>query len=386
MSVFSPVRPTTVKIDLDNLAINFHTVKKFIGEDIEYMAVVKADAYGHGAAACAKRLETEGVNWFGVALPEEGAALRNSGIKIPILVLCGFWEGQENLLIANDLTPVIYQLEKAETFNRAAKNKGVKAKVHIKIDTGMGRIGVRFEDTENFAKGLKKFENLSIEGVMTHFAVADKLSENDFTDLQIDRFEHSVSIIESAGFQPKYKDLANSPGAIAHDNARGNLVRIGGILYGLGGDVLPQEIKKPKLKPVMSLISNVSLLKRVPKGETLGYGRTFQTEKDSLIATIPIGYHDGYSRGLSNCGRVIINGEYAPVIGRISMDWTLADVTEISNVKVNDEVILIGGQNGIKISAEELAEKTETISYEVTCGINSRVNRVYVGSKKKSLV
>lgn len=379
-------RPTKVKIDLDNLAVNFHTVKKFIGADIAYMAVVKADAYGHGSVNCAKRLEIEGVDWFGVALPEEGVALRASGIKLPILVLCGFWQGQAKSLLENKLTPVVYQLRNAAEINQAARDKGVEAKVHIKIDTGMGRIGVRFEEVEKFIVGLKKFKNLSIEGLMTHFAVADKLSENTFTDLQINRFNQAVGMFESQGFRPKYKDLANSPGAIAHSNARGNLVRLGGILYGLGDDVLPKEIEKPNLKPVMSLISSISHLKTVPKGETLGYGRTFQTDKDSIIATIPIGYHDGYSRALSNCGRIIINGEYAPVVGRISMDWTLADVTEISNVKVDDEVILIGEQNGLRISAEELAEKAETISYEITCGINNRVCRVYVESKKKSSV
>ena len=373
-------RPTWAEINLDNLAFNFRSVKKFVGEDIEYMAVVKADAYGHGAVCCAKRLEKEAVDWFGVALPEEGLELRENGIKTRVLCLGSFWSGQENLLLENNLTPVVYQLEIAEKFNRAAKDKNVTANVHVKIDTGMGRIGVRFDAVKDFVEGLKKFENLRVEGVMTHFAAADNLRENDFTFEQIRRFDRAVEIFEADGFRPKYKDLANSPGAVAHANSRRNLVRIGGILYGLGGDVLPKEIEAPELKPVMSLQTRVAHLKRVPKGETLGYGRTFATEKDSLIATIPIGYQDGFHRLLSNRGKVIVNDCFAPVVGRISMDWTILDVTRVPNVKVNDEVILIGRQNRLEIKAEDLARQINTISYEITCGINRRVVRKYVES------
>jgi alanine racemase len=174
--------------------------------------------------------------------------------------------------------------------------------------------------------------------------------------------------------------LANSPGAIAHEKSRGNLVRLGGVLYGLGGDVLPKGIVKPDLKPVMSLHTRIAHLKNLPKGETIGYGRTFLTQRDSTIATIPIGYQDGYRRSLSNRGRVIVKSFFAPVVGRISMDWTVIDVTKILDVKVNDEVILIGEQNELIVTAEELAEKIDTISYEITCGINRRVTRKYVES------
>ncbi len=373
-------RPTWAEINLENLAFNFHSVKQFVGEKIKYMAVVKADAYGHGAVECAKKLEREGIDWFGVALPEEGLELRNSGITKLILCLGGFWSGQEKLLLNQRLTPVIYQIEKAELFNRAAQERGTIADIHVKIDTGMGRIGVRYDGIIEFAEKLKQFKNLRLEGVMTHFASADNLSKNDFTNLQIERFYEAVSIFEEKGFRPIYKDLANSPGAIAHENSRGNMVRLGGVLYGLGGDVLPKEIEKPQLKPVLALFTRITHLKRVPKGETLGYSQTFTTEKDSLIATIPIGYQDGYSRVLSNKGRAIVNGKYARVVGRVSMDWTILDVSDVQNVKINDEVILIGESDDLRISAEELAEQTETISYEITCGISRRVTRRYVGS------
>lgn len=374
-------RPTLAEINLNNLAFNFHSVKQFVGDKCEYMAVVKADAYGHGAVECAKRLEYEGADWFGVALPEEGIELREAGIERPILCLGGFWRDQASLLLENNITPVIFRVEQAEDFNSTALKRGIFAAVHLKIDTGMGRLGVRFDEVEEFAAHLKKLANLRIEGVMTHFAVADNLSENEFTDKQIRRFYEAVNTLSKYGFDPVYKDLANSPGAIAHENAVGNMVRLGGVLYGLGGDVLPKEIEKPELKPVMSVHTRISHLKKVPKGETLGYSRTFKTQKDSIIATIPIGYEDGYRRGLSNRGQVIVKGVLAPVVGRVSMDWTIIDVTDVPNVKIDDKVTVIGKQDQQKIYAEDLAQILDTISYEITCGINRRVGRQYVGSK-----
>ena len=374
-------RPTWAEINLDNLAYNLRSVKKFVGQNLKYMAVVKADAYGHNSVECARRLEAEGIDWFGVALPEEGVELRDAKIKKPILCLGGFWTGQEKLLLDNNLTPVVYQIDKAARLNQAAKMQGITSDIHIKIDTGMGRIGVRFDEVLEFSEKLKDFKNLRVEGLMTHFAAADNLSENDFTDLQINRFKESAAIFESKGFQPVFKDLANSPGAIVHEKSRADMVRLGGVLYGLGDDILPKEIEKPELKPVMSITTKIAHLKRVPKGETLGYSRTFETQKDSLIATIPIGYQDGLPRFLSNKGRVLLNGRFAPIVGRISMDWTILDVTDIPNVKLEDEVVIIGEQNGFNITAEELAQKTNTISYEITCGINRRVLRKYVGSK-----
>ena len=282
-------RPTWAEINLDDLAHNFHSVKNFISEPIKFMAVVKADAYGHGAVRCAKKLAAAGIDWFGVALPEEGLELRENKIQTPILCLGGFWSGQENFVIENNLTPVIFRLDIAEKLNDAARKKDTIVDVHIKIDTGMGRIGIRFEEANNFAEQLKRLSNLRIDGIMTHFAAADNLAENNFTNLQIKQFNEAVKIFEAKGFQPTYRDLANSPGAVAHPNSYGNMVRLGGVLYGLGGDVLPAEIVKPELKPVLSLHTRIAQLKRVPKGETLGYSRTYTTTKDSIIATVPIG-------------------------------------------------------------------------------------------------
>ncbi|MEO6333662.1 MAG: alanine racemase, partial [Pyrinomonadaceae bacterium] len=347
MSEIVSQRPTWAEIDLDNLAFNFRSAKEFISTDTKYMAVVKGDAYGHGGIECARRLEAEGVDWFGVALPEEGVELRRAGIRKLILCLGGFWEGQETLALNYSLTPVIFQIEKAAILNEAAAKRGTDVSIHVKVDTGMGRIGVRFDQVNDFAIALRSLTHLRLEGVMTHFAAADDLAQTDFTRLQIERFNSAVAIFREKGFNPAYLDLANSPGAVAHPSSRSNLVRLGGILYGLGGDVLPGGIPKPELRPVMSVHTRVAHLKRVPAGETVGYGRTFETKVESLIATVPIGYQDGYSRTLSNTGRAIIRGSYAPVAGRISMDWTMLDVSDVDGVEVGDEVTLIGETGGL---------------------------------------
>jgi alanine racemase len=373
-------RPTWSEIDLNSLAFNFRSVKEFVGNDIRYMAVVKADAYGHGAVACAKRLEAEGVDWFGVAIPEEGVELRSAGISKPILCLGGFWQGQETLLFEYDLATVIYSTGMAESLNNAAFEHNTIAKIHLKIDTGMGRVGFTLSEIDAFIEKALKLKNLEVEGIMTHFAAADDLSENAFTNLQIERFNNVVRRFAGIGINPKYQDLANSPGAIAHQNSHGNMVRLGGVLYGLGGDVLPADIEKPELRPVMSLRTTIAQLKVVSKGTPLGYSKTFTTQRDSLIATIPMGYHDGLPRSLSNRGQVIINGAKAPIVGRISMDWTIIDVTEIKDVKVGDNVIVIGKQSESLILAEDLSRELGTISYEITCGISRRVPRVFVGN------
>jgi alanine racemase len=368
-------RPTRAEIHLDNLAFNFRSVKERIGDDVGYMAVVKADAYGHGAVRCAKTLESAGADWFAVALPEEGVELRLSGIEKPILCLGSFWVGQENLILQNGLTPAVFRAEIAERLDRAAKERGVQVSAHVKIDTGMNRIGVRFDEIKDFAENLKKFENLRIDGLMTHFASAD--CDAEFTNLQIERFREAVEIFREKGFRPKHLDMANSPGALGYEKARGNMVRLGGVLYGLCEDVLPKDIEPPELRQVMTLHTKIAFIKRVPPDESIGYSRTYRTEKDSLIASIPIGYHDGYMRAFSNRARVIVNGTYAPVVGRISMDWTLIDVTGVKNAQVGDEVVLIGESGGLRVTAEELASHCGTISYEVTCGINPRVPRIY---------
>lgn len=378
MNELSGQRPTWAEIDLDALAFNFRSVKEFVGDGVEQMAVVKANAYGHGAVPCARRLEAEGADWFAVATIEEGVELRQAGIAKPTLVFGGFWPGQELAVLNHDLTPVVYRIDQAESLASAAR-QGEPAKIHVKIDTGMGRVGFRWDAIGEVADRLTAIPNLEIEGLMTHFAVADKLEENEFTNDQMARFTQAVDIFHSKGFRPRYIDMANSPGAVAHPMSRAKMIRPGGVLYGLGGDVLPRGIEKPELRPVMSVKTKIAMIKSVPRGETIGYGRTFTTARDSAIATIPIGYHDGIPRSVSNKGRVIINGKFAPVVGRVSMDWITIDITDAPETSVGDVVTVIGQDGGRSILAEDIAEITDTISYEITCGIGPRVPRVYTG-------
>lgn len=350
-------------------------LRRFVGAEVKVMAVVKADAYGHGAVLCARRLAAEGADWFGVALPEEAVELRENGVEQPILLLGGFWAGQEKLCLQHRVTPIVYNLEMAESLNRAASESNLIADVHVKIDTGMGRLGVRFDAVGKFAEALKHLKNLRVDGLLTHFAAADDEAANDFTNLQTEKFKQAVEIFRAKGFRPVWFDLANSPGTLAHQSAWGNLVRIGGALYGIGKDIFPPSATVENLLPVMSVKSKITLLKNVLAGETIGYSRSFKTVRNSVIATVPIGYNDGLPRALSNNGRALVNNHFVPIVGRVSMDLTILDVTDVPNVKLLDEVIFIGSQADKQITVEDVARRANTISYEITCGIGKRVPR-----------
>jgi alanine racemase len=371
-------RPTWAEIDLDALASNFQTVREQVGPAIRIMAIVKADAYGHGAAQCARRLAAEGADWFGVALPEEGIELRRAGIRQPILCLGGFWAGQEQACLRHNLTPVVYRLDMIEALDRAARAACVIADVHVEIDTGMGRLGVRYDAAREFARALSSFKNIRVDGIMTHFAAADDPDRDCFTNEQAARYREVVEMFGEHGMKPTYQDMANSAATYAHPNVWGNMVRPGGMLYGLWRDILPPAPRAPRLRPVMSVHSRIMLLKRVLKGETLGYGCTFEASRETLVATLPIGYNDGYVRAISNRGRVIVRQSLAPVVGRISMDFTLIDVTDVPGVALNDRVTLLGEESGISVHAEEIAKTAGTLSYEITCGISHRVPRYYL--------
>ena len=371
-------RPTWAYLNLDALASNFHIVKNRVRPDVSVMAVVKANAYGHGAVECAKRLENEGADWFGVALPEEGIELRAAGITKPILCLAGLWPGQAEACLQHSLTPVVYRLDIMEALDRAAQDRGVVADVHVKIDTGMGRLGVRFDEVLDFLPKLKQFSHLRIDGLMTHFAAADEPRCGPLTTEQIHRFDSEVNAFRENGFRPTYLHAANSAGIFAQPASWGNMVRPGGVLYGLWRDILDPEHRDEPFKPVMSLHSRITFLKWVPQGETVGYGCTFEAASKTLVATVPIGYDDGYMRALSNRGHALIRGSMATVIGRISMDLTLIDVTNVPGVQLDDEVLLMGNDGQFSITAEDLAKTAGTLSYEVTCGIGARVPRIYV--------
>ena len=374
-------RPTWAAIDLNKLAANYQSIRALVRRETMIMAMVKANAYGHGAVMCARRLAREGADWFGVALPEEGMELRGGGIENPILCVGGFWEGQAPACLQHKLTPVVFRLDMLRAFDLAARDAGVVADVHVKVDTGMGRLGVRHDQLQDFVRELDQFSNVRVDGVLTHFAAADDVACQPLTLEQMRRFEDAVALFREYGHRPTHLHLSNSAAIYGHQEAWGTMVRPGGVLYGLWRDILPPSVGDPTLQPVMSLHSRITLLKWVPEGETIGYGCTFEASRKCLVATLPIGYHDGFMRGLSNRAHVIVRGTFAPVVGRVSMDLTLLDVTSVAGVEVGDEVTLLGRDSQdpeLEITAEDLARIAGTLSYEVACGISERVPRVYV--------
>jgi alanine racemase len=373
-------RPTRAEINLDNLVHNFLQMREETGKDVAVMPAMKADAYGHGAIRCARVLEQAGADWFGVALPEEGLKLRAAAIRTPILCLSGFWEGQEDLLLRERMTPTIFRVDLLEKLDRAAQSANVIADYHLKIDTGMGRLGVPWTEVGNFLHEISSLKNVRLDGVMSHFATADEPEKESFTIEQMSRFDNAINKVLSFGHRPHWIHQANSAATHAYPNSRNNLVRPGGIIYGLWQDVVNLTVPPLDWRPVMSLHTQINFVKTVAAGIPLGYGGTFVTERESRIATLSIGYEDGLRRRLSNRGRVIVRGKYAPIVGRISMDLTMIDVTDIPDAKIGDDVVIIGRQGASEITAADIGETLGTISYEVICGISERVPRVYVGT------
>jgi alanine racemase len=385
MSSFVSGRPTWVEVSLPRLAANCRVVKQLLIEKAngiinqwplppveQLMAVVKADAYGHGAARCAQVLAEAGADWFGVALIEEAIELRAAGITQPIFCLGGCWPEQADEVIRHQLTPALFTLEAAAALHHAASQP---LNVHLKVDTGMSRYGVPLADLPAFLAALQPFTNLRIDGLMTHLANADD-TDHQHTNQHIATFRKAEAMLAAHGHQITWRHLANSAATHGHLTG-GNLVRVGALLYGLTGDVLQPRPPHPNVKPVLSLHSRVALLKTVSVGTTIGYGATFTTARASRIATIPIGYADGYRRDLSNCGEVLIRGQRAPIVGRVSMDLTTVDVTDIPDAAFGDEVILLGAQGGEAIRAEDLARQLKTVSYEIVTGISARVPHLY---------
>ncbi|MGE0131821.1 MAG: alanine racemase [Blastocatellales bacterium] len=377
--MFNQQRPTWAEISLPALKHNYLTIKGHLSAAAQLMAVVKANAYGHGAVECARALESIGADWFGVALVEEGIELRQAGINRPIFCLGGFWRGQADDVIARDLTVAVYRFDQAEELNDCARALGKNINFHLKVDTGMGRLGIPLSGVAEFALSLGQFDHIKLDGVMTHFADADSV-EPDYTERQIARYDEAVEILRQLGFNPSWRHLANSAGIHAYPQSHGNLARVGAAMYGLSRDVLSPRLEPFDLRPVMSLRSRIVMLKTVPAGTPLGYGCAFTTASESRIATLPIGYADGLRRLHSNNGSVLVRGCLAPIVGRVSMDLTIVDVTDVPGVELGDEVILIGEQNNLRIAAEDLAEQIGTISYEIVTGISARAPRLYVNA------
>lgn len=368
-------------IDLDDICHNIKEIKRVVGQDVKIMPVIKADGYGHGSVPVAKALNEIGVDAFAVAILEEGITLRNNGIRQPIVILGYTAEYQYSSLIQYEIQPTVFCYEMAESLSKIASALGKDAKIHIKIDTGMNRIG--FKPTDEALETIKRIfalPNIKIEGIFTHFACADEMDKTSAKD-QKRKFDEFVARLEKEGIKIPIKHVSNSAAIIDMDRCRMDMVRSGIITYGLYPS---EEVAKDviHLKPAMSLKTHIVYIKEVEAGEGVSYGHTFVTKRPTKIATIPVGYADGYPRALSSKGRVLIRRQYAPIIGRVCMDQFMVDVTDIEDVSVMDEVTLIGKDGDYRISVEEVADMAGSFNYEFVCGIGKRVPRVYIQDGK----
>ena len=363
------------RIDIDAILHNLGECKHRIPEGTKVLAVIKADGYGHGAVELAHQLEDK-VDYFGVAIIEEAVELRRAGIKKPILILGYTSPSQDDLLINYDITQNIYTYDMAKRLSDRAVALGKKVKFHIGLDTGMSRVG--FQDNDESVEQIKKIvklPNLVLEGIFSHYARADELVKTT-AFLQSERFDLFIDKLEKAGINIPIKHLSNSA-AVEELEKHYDMVRFGISLYGLYPS---EEVDKSSvdLIPAMELRTKIVNLKTVPAGCGVSYGHTFVTQRETRVATIPVGYADGYPRALSSKGRVIVNGQFAPIIGRVCMDQFMIDVTDIEGeLNIEDEVILMGSDNGCTISAEEIGDMSASFNYEFVCGVARRVPRIY---------
>lgn len=367
---------THVQVHLDNIRFNIENIKKAVGAQCRILIAVKANAYGHGAVEVAKMAEKAGVDWLGIATVPEAIQLRQAGIKLPILKFSPVFPEEMTAALENDLTIAVVELENVRLLQQSAARLGKTINVHLKIETGMGRIGATAEQALLIAKEIiEKCPNLKLQGAMTHLPVSDEANKT-FTGRQIDRFKkHVKAIEEELKFKFDLVHCANSGAVLAHPEGWLDMVRPGIMIYGFyPAPDTPQTIE---LKPGLSFKTRVSFLKKVEKGSSIGYGRTWIAPEDTWIATFPAGYADGFNRLFSNMGRVLIGGESYPVVGRVCMDQSMCNLGPETEVRVGDTVTLIGRDGDEEINAYEWAEKLQTITYEVTCQINSRVERFF---------
>lgn len=373
-------RPTFCSIDLGALCRNFQEVRKKTGRGVKILSMVKANAYGHGACEVSKALEETGSDAFGVATLEEGLELRRAGIQAPILILAGLYPDQLDAVLRHRLTPAVYDLETLHGLEALARRRKMSVNIHLKVDTGMGRIGLPALDTDSWLPDLHKLSALRLEGVFSHFSQAERV-EGNYTQRQLETFRHVIQKLRDSGHTPPLIHLANSAAVITLPEAHFTMVRPGLVLYGIHPS--PEMGDRVTLRPVLSWKTRILQLKRVSKGTSISYGQTFVTKRESLIATLPIGYADGYPRLLSNRGAVLVRGKRAPIAGKVCMDLTMIDVTDIAGVELGSEVVLLGKQEDEFISADELAAWAETISYEILTSISARVPRIYHRSKEE---
>ncbi|MHB9110233.1 MAG: alanine racemase [Armatimonadota bacterium] len=383
------MRPAWVEVDLSAIRENIRAVNACVGHDTGVLAVVKADAYGHGLAPVARAVLEGGATMLGVAIPEEVSALREAGITAPALILGCTLPHQADQIVAMGASAVVSYPEAAQALAVAACKQNTRVRVHVKVNTGMGRVGVRWHEAADFIRSVAQLPNLELEGVMTHFATAD---EEDLSPAreQLDRFLGVVQELESHGIRPRYRHASNSAAITFLPGAHLDLVRPGLLTYGIPPAPLaadyPAEARtgvsdRPlpvALRPALSLKARIVQVHHLPAGDAVGYGLTYRAKRDSIFALLPLGYADGVSRALSNRGHVILRGRRAPIAGRVSMDQTIVDVTGIPGVAVGDTAVLIGEQDGERITAWEVGLAMGSIAYEALTGLSVRLPRVYL--------
>ncbi|MGC2209165.1 MAG: alanine racemase [Candidatus Korobacteraceae bacterium] len=380
-------RPTWAEVSLSALRQNFRTVQRHVGSQVTICAVVKADAYGHGAVECSRALESEGAQWLGVTSLDEAIPLRNAGIRANILLMTGFWRGEENEIVRLRLTPTVWEPWQIESLERAAAALGARHPVHLKVDTGMGRLGVAVEELPALLSTLEAARHLALEGFSTHLASSEIMDAPSVAE-QERRFEEARRMVREAGLEPAFVHVANTSAVISRRETWNSMVRPGIALYGYhlpfqraGREVSGGTLRLP-VKPVLTWKTRILSLRNFAANQALGYGGTYVTKAPAHVAVLPVGYADGYNRQLSNRGRVIVREHYAPIVGRISMDLTLADVTGIPGIAVGDEVILLGSLDsknidGLSVDALEHADLANSTPYEILCNISKRVPRKY---------
>ncbi len=378
-----PQRATYAEINLNAFRGNLRTVKTALGPEVGVLAVVKADAYGHGAVPCAQAAVEVGADWLGVGIVQEGIELRESGLSAPILVLGSVFPNEVEALIQHDLSTVLTTHALADALEKAAAQAGKTVGVHVKVDTGMGRLGATMEDFPSLLERVGKSKNLVVQGVSTHFSCADE-EDPEYTRLQISRFREVLERAEKSGLDVPYIHSANSAAMIKYPETWHNLTRPGLILYGalLSEALIPFAESFAKgvggFQPVMQWKSRIIQVNTLPPGAGLSYGKTQSTRRESRIATLPLGYADGLARNLSNKMHVLVRGRRTPQVGNICMDMILIDVTEVPEAREGDEVVIIGTQGEESIRVEEVAAQSGTLPYETLCAVGKRVPRVYL--------
>ncbi|NMA92731.1 MAG: alanine racemase [Firmicutes bacterium] len=373
----SGFRPTWLEIDLDSIVHNIQQFQRLLGPRVKIAAVVKADGYGHGAVEVSRAAVAAGASYLMVAFLEEGVELRQAGIDAPILLLGYTDPAQVPALCRYNLIPSVFDLEVAHRMSAELVRQGSELPVHIKVDTGMGRLGILPGGAAEFITGVSRLPGLKLEGVYTHLAAADE-EDPEFTENQLQQFNRVIECCRNHGISPSFYHAANSAAASAYPGSRFNLVRLGLSLYGYYPSVVLRGKNFISLKPALSFKSRVVYLKEVPPGTAISYGCTHVASARSLIATVPVGYGDGYRWALSNRARVLLRGRRVPVVGRVCMDHLMLDLTGVEGAQVGDEVVLYGRQGPAEVTLEEVAGWLGTLNYELLCAISRRVPRLYL--------